>query len=314
MRRCLTLALVTAGLCAPMSALAQSANCPPGAWFCEDTEVPPPPAAAPREAPPVVVAPAPLPEPAPEPAAPAPARRGGVHVEAHAGASVSIGSAPPPVVVYQPLPSAPPPQVYIVTQPRVLVRPLPPPPTRYYMRRSEWGLNLRLEGAIMGRSQASNSGMGGVGLSLRYRPVPHFAIDFGIDVLGGKDWNGFDRSELPVSLSGLLYVNPRSRVQFYFMGGADWSHAKVRSDQASPLLSNGFGSTGFTADYSYFGGHGGIGLEFRLSRLVALNMDMIGFARKRTDGGTMPEFVDERGRTTNASGGGLFRGGITFWW
>src|SRR5262249_8189554 len=111
-----------------------------------------------------------------------------------------------------------------------------------------------------------------------------------------------------------LFVNPRSRVQFYFMGGADWSHAKVHSDMASPLLANDPGGSGFSQSYTYFGGHGGIGLEFRLSHRVALNIDMLGFARGRTDGGSIPEFRDERGRTTNSSGGGLFRGGLPFWW
>ena len=68
-------------------------------------------------------------------------------------------------------------------------------------------------------------------------------------------------------------------------------------------------------EYDYFGGHGGIGLEFRLSRRVALNIDALGFIRNRTDDDPRPEFVDpETGRTTNTSGGGMFRGGISFYW
>jgi hypothetical protein len=238
-----------------------------------------------------------------------------VHIEAHAGASVSVGTAPPPpVVVYQPLPSAPPPQVVIVAPPpHVLVRPVPPPPPPRFYRSSEWGLNLRAEGVIMGSRHAQDAGMGGVGLSLRYRPVPAFAFDFGVDVLGGRDYNGYDRAEIPLSLSGLIFVNPRSRVQFYFIGGGDWSHAKVSPD-ADTIRLEGYRDPMPSRSYSYLGGHGGIGLEFRLSHRVALNIDTLGFVRTRVDKSGPPEFIDERGRTTNTSGGGLFRGGITFWW
>jgi len=44
---------------------------------------------------------------------------------------------------------------------------------------------------------------------------------------------------------------------------------------------------------------------------------VVGFIRGRTDDAARydPEFVDpDTGRTTNTSGGGLFRGGITFYW
>ena len=54
-----------------------------------------------------------------------------------------------------------------------------------------------------------------------------------------------------------------------------------------------------------------------MSRLVSLNVDLVGFMRGRTDEDArdMPEFTDpETGRATNASGGGLMRGGITFYW
>lgn len=310
MRRCLTTALVALALSAPLTALAQdNPNCPPGAWFCEEAEVPAPPEAAPAEPPPAA-------PPRPRPPRASPPQR---------GATVVIPppppgrSAPPPVVIYQPVPNAPPPQVVIIAPgyyPAVQgpVRPVPPPAKkRLRPWRAEFGLNLRLEGVAMGREVESTredaGSMGGMGMSLRFRPVPAFAIDAGIDVIGGLDYNGFNRRELPLSLSGILYVNPRSRVQFYLTGGADWSHAEVESDEYSPLLPNGY-----SAEYSYFGGHGGIGLEFRLSRHIALDIDGLAFVRGRTDDGPLPEFMDEHGRTTNTSGGGLFRAGITFWW
>jgi hypothetical protein len=63
--------------------------------------------------------------------------------------------------------------------------------------------------------------------------------------------------------------------------------------------------------------HLGLGLEFRIGRKTALNFDVLGFIRGRTDSRAEYEyeFVDpETGRGTNTSGGGLFRGGITFYW
>jgi hypothetical protein len=312
MRRCLTTTVFALALAAPASALAQdNPNCPPGAWFCEEADVQPPPEAAPAQ-PRVPAGEAPAAQP--PPAHPGRGRGPG------ARGTVVIPPPPPPVVVYQPVPNQPPPQVVIVapgTYPRVQVRPVPPPPRKKkkvpLVRYNEWGLNLRLEGVMMGErnGSASDAGMGGMGLSLRYRPVPAFAIDAGLDFIAGTDFNGFDRTEVPVSLSGLIFLNPRSRVQFYFIGGADWSHASVESDRYSPLLSE---EGGFEEEYSYFGGHGGIGLEFRLTRRVAINIDGQGFVRSRTDDGNVPEFMDHHGRTTNTSGGGLMRAGITFWW
>lgn len=157
--------------------------------------------------------------------------------------------------------------------------------------------------------------MGGFGVSLRYRPVPAFAFDAGLDVLGGTDFNGFQRTETPFSLSGMVFLNPRSRVQFYMLGGFHISRASVESDFDSPLLGGDGDRVGRSAEYSYFGGQGGVGLEFRISRLIALNVDALAFVRKRSDDGGKPEFKDlDTGKTTNSSAGGLLRGGMTFWW
>jgi opacity protein-like surface antigen len=143
--------------------------------------------------------------------------------------------------------------------------------------------------------------------------MPHFAFDVGIDVLGGTDFNGFKRTETPLTLSGMLFLNPRNPVQVYVLGGINFSHAEVSSEFASPLLSSKGDGT-FGAEYNYFGGQIGAGLEFRVSRHVALNVDVIGFMRKRTDDGRLPEFSDPEKGTTNSSGGALLRGGLTFWW
>jgi hypothetical protein len=323
MRRSLTQFVFAAAMCLPLPALAQNQNCPNGAWFCEQVDVGvgvqipnllPPPQVRPAQPPPVVVEDAPPPPPAPPP----PARR---HSQ-------------PPVVVYQPAP-APQTRVIIVTPgygpaygppqqgyyapPQPVSRPLVPPVKARPVWRSEFGLNMRVEGAYVGHPDNADysSGLGGIGLSLRYRPVPAFAFDLGVDVLAGTDYNGFHRTEVPFSLSGLIYVNPKSHAQFYFNVGMDYSRATVKSDVGTPLLSADFEEPGtFSNHYSYFGGHGGIGLEFRLSKRVALNVDGLAFVRKRVDDATaVPEFRDpSTGRSTNTSGGGLFRGGLTLWW
>lgn len=319
MRRSLTHVVVTAAaMSLSFPALAQSKQgCPPGSWFCADVSVAPPvqPAAPQRQqrqeaAPPQAEVDEPE-APAAEPV-PAPVRR-------------PRAAAPPPVVVYQPVPE-PPPQVIVVTpgygpsyhaRP---VRPVPPPPAAEPRHRwqPEFGFNLRAEGvALGGRGSGASAaaGMGGVGMSLRYRPVPAFAFDLGVDILAGHDYNGFQRVEVPVTLSGLIYVNPRSRVQFYLLGGMHVSRAQVRSDLPSKQLQPVDDGSQYGETYTYFGGQGGGGLEFRVSRRVSLNLDVVGFVRKRIDEGRTPEFIDyENGRTTNTSGGALIRGGLTFWW
>jgi len=318
MRRCLSQVVVAAAAMSLSFSVARPAlaqnkqGCPPGSWFCAeaDVSVTPPPAAQPQrqQPPPVVEEEDPV-----EPAQPRVRRVRRPHPP----------GAPPPIVVYQDVP-APPPQVIIVTPGyggyhyRRPVRRVPPPPRAAKRRwRSEFGLNLRVEGLAIGRASgaATTVGMGGVGMSLRYRPVPHFAFDLGVDVLAGHDFNGFQRIEVPVALNGLIYLNPRSRVQVYLMGGANVSRAQVRSDFAARQLSLAEDGREYGATYTYVGGQGGGGLEFRLSKRFALNLDVLGFARKRIDGGKVPEFIDyETGRTTNTSGGALVRGGITLWW
>lgn len=324
MRRCLLNALSVA-VAATFTAPALAQDCPPGAWFCEEVSQP----AAPEVEPEKEFEVGPPPPAVREPPPPPVHRRRGPKIR-FATPPPGRHHAPPPVVVYQPPPpGGPPPQIVIVAPgaqrpaTRVVVReevqsvPLQPPAKRRWHRR--WGLNLRVEGATLGgeeRGGSEDAGMGGLGMSLRFRPVPAFAFDAGIDVLSGTDWNGFQRTEMPISLSGMLFVNPKSRVQFYFLGGMHFSHAEVESDSFEPLRDGGWDDDDAnTREYSYFGGQGGIGLEFRISRLVALNVDVLGFVRKRTDEGGPAEFIDPvTGQTTNTSGGGLLRGGLTFWW
>lgn len=347
MRRYLTPALIVAGsLSQPLTAFAQDNKCPPGAWFCGDdstrTEVD---VTAEAEA---------IPPPPVADSLPVPEEREPVIVHSREGRM------PPPVVVYQPRQtSSPPPQVIIIAPggtrvvrkaPHVHRAPVVVRRTRVHATtvstvrpvqpmqrvwRSEWGLNARVQGVSFGGDGGSgaaaspDAGMGGFGLSLRYRPWARFALDAGFDVIGGTDFNGFERVETPFSLNGIFYFNPRSRTQFYAIGGVNWSSATVRSDSPSPLLTADKGGNGYGAEYKYFGGQVGVGLEFRLSKRLSFNVDALGFMRSRTDVDDdhhgkdgrdqstrdVPEYMDvSTGQTTNKSGGGLFRGGLTLWW
>lgn len=345
MRRYLTPSLiVAASMSMPLTAFAK--DCPPGAWFCEADSAA---AAAPSD---VAVDADALPPPPHAEALPVPE-------DEPAPSFTREGRMPaPPVVVYQPQPSATPRTQIIIIAPgrthvvrkaapvvrttpvvvrRTRVRTTYSPAVRPTQRRwqSEWGINARIEGVGFGGDRdhetpaAQDAGMGGFGVSLRYRPWARFALDAGFDIIGGTDMNGFERVEMPFSVNGIFYLNPRSRSQFYLMGGVNWSRATVRSDDPSPLLTQATDSTGFSADYKYFGGQLGVGLEFRLSKRLSFNVDMLGFVRSRTDvedghhkrdGQTSsatkaPEFINPiTGQTSNTSGGGLFRGGMTLWW
>jgi len=195
--------------------------------------------------------------------------------------------------------------VVVRGHPRYVASPPPPPKKRKRLRK--WGFNLRLTGLMMDSQQDEVAGMGGLGFSFRIRPQRHFAFDLGLDMIGGRDYEGNRRSEVPFTLSGMLYANPRDATQFYMLGGIGWSHARVELDD----------QYGTMEDYDYFGGHLGAGLEFRLSPPVALNIDLLGFIRGRTDrlAESEPEFTNpETGETTNTSGGGLLRAGLTFYW
>lgn len=340
MRRYLTPALiVAASLSQPLTAFAQD-SCPTGAWFCGDDSV-----RAPNDGSSEEIAPPPVADSLP------------VAVEETTVVNTREGRMPPPVVVYQPRQtSSPPPQVIIIAPggtrvvrkaPHVYRAPVVVRKTRVRMTtlstvrpmerswRSEWGLNARVQGVSFGgdggsgNAAAPDAGMGGFGLSLRYRPWARFALDAGFDVIGGTDFNGFERVETPFSLNGIFYFNPRSRTQFYATGGVNWSSATVHSDSPSQLLTADKSGNGYSAEYKYFGGQIGVGLEFRLSKRLSFNVDVLGFMRSRTDvddddhhgknGQTssrdVPEYIDTlSGQTTNKSGGGLFRGGLTLWW
>jgi len=293
---------------APEVKAADGPACPPGA-FCEETTVSPP---EETEAPAVTQASEessegttvvlPPPSDGSDPDAP---RTFTYHPDPNGG--------PGQIIVYEP--GSGPPQVGSGD-----LEPPPPPPKprkkRKWRHHRRWGLNLRVDGLMMPRyrDDVNNSaGMAGLGISFLYRPTPMFALDIGTDFLGGVDAMGYQRQELPISISGRLYANPRNMVQFYIFGGLNWSFARVSSDYNQPNLAQGTSD-----DYTYFGGHGGLGLEFRVSRLIGINVDGLAFVRTRTDAndyGDYPEYYNaQTGETSNSSAAGMLRAGVTFWW
>ena len=179
----------------------------------------------------------------------------------------------------------------------------------------EWGVNLRLDGAFIGSRDGNGGAMGGFGAGLRYKPSPWFGIEAGADFAIGRDYNDYARNETAFTLNGMLFLNPRNRAQVYLLAGFGWSIANVTNDT---YVTNSGEPVGLndTQSYHYFGGQAGIGLEYRVTRNVALNVDLRGFVRGRTDNnaGAQPEFIDPAtGRTTNTSGGLLMTGGMTFY-
>lgn len=254
----------------PASAHADDAkDCPPGSWFCGETQ-------------------------------PAPAESSDLQQLPDGEKKPAEARTPPPVVVYQPPPT-------------VVVQPREAPPAYYYVprvapKKREWGVNLHVGGAMLGSRQHRDAGMILAGVGIRYRPVPVFALQVDFDFAHGRDYNAHLRNERALTVNGLFFLNPQHKTQVYLLAGFGWAGASATNDRT--------GGRDVEYEYGYFGGQAGAGLEFRLSKHVALNFDVIGFVRGRVDDNrrAYPEFTDENGNTTNASGGGLFRGGLTFYW
>lgn len=215
----------------------------------------------------------------------------------------------PPVVIYQPQPQPqvvyvqPGPQVYVQQPGLQPLAPAQPPPAR-------WGLHAEL-----GAMGTGGIAMGGGAVAFRMRPSSWFALDLSIGSYGGSDFDGNARVEVPLTANALFFVNPQHRLQLYLLAGLGASYAQVDTTAYDPILHGHYGYSSYTTDYSYFGGQLGIGLEWRLSRGFALNTDVRGFVRGRTDGGSTPEFTDpDTGATTNTSGGAYWTLGATLYW
>jgi hypothetical protein len=217
---------------------------------------------------------------------------------------------PPPTEAGSNQPAPPPPEDRVVIDvPRV-------PPAHPRRRRGfrEWGINLHATLGLMGNDDAMSrdADMNGLGAALRFRPIPHIAIEGSLELVWGTDYNGFQRFEHAELINGLFYANPHSAVQLYGVAGLGFGGAYLDSGRGAdgrPVLRD--------ERYRYFGGQLGIGVEGRVTKSFALGADLIGFLRTRTDRNAEnnPEFTDPfSGRTTNTSSGGLLRLGATFYW
>lgn len=187
--------------------------------------------------------------------------------------TIVVAPAPPPVVIIaKPIPK-PPPKVIVKTPP---LRPL---------FQKQIGFGLRLSGGIHGHEDMHNDGMGGAGLLLRLRLLPHFATEIGLDGYGGKGYDGVRRAEVPFTL-GFMWMPMYylTRVQFYTIGGIGGAFAFVGED---PHMDKPF----------YLGGFLGAGFEVKLGvkRQLALFADMRGFLRKRLNDRPNDPFVPDGG-------------------
>jgi hypothetical protein len=214
----------------------------------------------------------------------------------------------PPVVIVQPEQPPPPPQATVIVTTEVAPPPAPvvqvTAPQRP-VRPTRMGFHPQV-GGVFGDSV----NMGGVRLGLRFRPNNgHFAVDVGGGVFGGEDYNGLTRREIPLTLDAVFFINPQNRFQLYTLAGlgVSWAHTddgfnvRTLEDQGP-------------RDYTHFGGEVGLGLEWRLSRRFALNVDARGFLRWRVDDNPTPEFRELDGRSTDTSGGVTGNFGMTFYW
>jgi hypothetical protein len=283
MRTYLAAALATSMALTSSAALAQ--GCPPGSWFCADAQAG---GQAGTQTAPAAAAQgngqlAPLPPPA-QPAT-----------------TVVVNNAPP-----APAPAAPAPAP--VRAATVYV------PTSQTWPQREWGLNLHMQGAMIAkREDVSSAGMAGIGGALRYRPTRSIALEGSIDLYGGKDYAGQRRSEAAFSVGGYLFMSPQSRTQPYLTGGIGWAAATINGGTRYAGADNGFTMYDGSRNYSYFGAYVGLGVEHRMTRNLAINADLRGFVRGRTDNDGSYEFVASDGRATNTSGGLLLNIGASLY-
>lgn len=222
------------------------------------------------------------------------------------GGQISVGM---PQVVVPASPSYTPPQPTVVyNEPHRRAR---------YVRHREpnWGapkvgIDLRINGAAsFGANRYGYAyGMGGAGIGLRYRAMPHLGFEAGIDLLGGRDYNDNKRFEIAGTAGALVFFNPRSRAQLYMSGGLLLDHARA-SDSRSFALYNA------ATTYNHVGGYAGLGLEIFLTRKLAIHLDGRGVVRQKIGGSSpLPEFTDPAtGRTTNTSGGFVGSAGLALY-
>ncbi|MGB5547328.1 MAG: outer membrane beta-barrel protein [Polyangiales bacterium] len=192
---------------------------------------------------------------------------------------VVVKTRPPTVVVVKHTP---------IQQPAA---PQPPPPKQ---RDRKVGLHFDFGGSFGPQVQ-----MGGFGGALRFRPKEHIGIDLGSGYYAGHDYQGYYRTEIPLTANVLFFVNPQHKFQFYFLLGPGLSFGRVDTLYEVRRM-------------THVGGQAGAGIELRLAPAFALNADVRGIIRHRIDNDPRPEFFDGV-RGTNTSGGAVLTFGGTIY-
>lgn len=186
-----------------------------------------------------------------------------------------------------------PPTVVVVkhkTIPQADVVQAPPPPKRD----RKVGLHFDFGGTF-----GPQVVMGGFQGALRFRPKEHVGIDLGSGYFAGNDYQGFYRTEIPVTANALFFVNPQHKLQLYFLIGPGLSFGRVDTFNEVRRM-------------THIGGQAGMGIEWRLAPVFALNVDVRGILRHRIDNDPRPEFIDGT-RSTNTSGGAMLTFGGTLY-
>ena len=195
----------------------------------------------------------------------------------------------------------------------VLLLLLSPAPAEAARRsRSEWGLNLRAEGAIQGNGSAFDPADGGgrhrPSLPPRARRSPSRRPSISS---AAATTTTTVRNETEFTVNALVFVNPRSRVQLYFLAGLGGSWANVTRTARAGY------PNGSRTSYTYFGGQAGAGLEFRIAKHFAMNLDARAFIRSRTDsdGGELARVreLPARGRRRTRRTAASSPAGMTFY-
>lgn len=187
----------------------------------------------------------------------------------------------------------------------------PPPPPPWLRHHEELGLDFHFSLGVLGTGAQNNAFMGGGGFAFRLRPIPAFAVDLGLELAGGTDYNGNARGEYAGVVEALGFLNPRDRLQFFVLGGFHVGGANVSVKKQGGVL-----VTPYDDHYAYLGGQLGLGVEWRFTRHAALTTDFQALIRGRIDEGRheFPEYVDPSTHlTSNVSGGGLYRLGVVFY-
>jgi hypothetical protein len=191
-----------------------------------------------------------------------------------------------------------PPTVVVVkhqTIPQADVVQAPPPPKQDRKERDrKVGLHFDFGGTF-----GPQVVMGGFQGALRLRPKKHVGIDLGSGYFAGNDYQGFYRTEIPLTANALFFVNPQHKLQLYFLIGPGLSFGRVHTFNEVRRM-------------THIGGQAGMGIEWRLARAFALNVDVRGILRHRIDNDPRPEFIDGT-RSTNTSGGAMLTFGGTLY-